>query len=187
MSDEAESRMTQHSGRHSADEWLLGIVRQLVLSIMDERDKRYEERFLSQQEAITKADLATEKRFASVNEFRAMITDRDAMYMPRSESASQFEAVQEKLESHSREDAIAHLNFGKRLDELSKRVDTAEGTVIGSKSTLSIVVGAAVLLVALITIGTFVFSNKPVAPPQVYYVPAAPGTLVPSIPQPTPR
>ena len=176
-----------HPGRHNAEEWVLGLVRQLVLSIMDERDKRYQERFEAQQEALGKVEEATEKRFESVNEFRAAMTDRDILYMPRSESLAQHVSTLERIENHSREDLVSHEAINKRLDNLSKRVDTFEGNVSGGRTTLLTIGGIATFLVASIVIGTFVFTGRPVPAPQVIYVPAAPGTLVPSTPQPAQR
>lgn len=87
-------------------------------AIAVEADKRYEQRFLAQQEAVqaalaaqekavnaallaadravAKAEAASEKRFESVNEFRAQLSDQAANLMPRGEAEARFQATSEK-------------------------------------------------------------------------------------------
>jgi hypothetical protein len=77
---------------------------------MDERDRRYDERFkatdertnlalISSEKAVGKAELATEKRFDAVNEFRGQLKDQAATLMPRAEVDTRFNALAEKIES----------------------------------------------------------------------------------------
>src|SRR6185437_12887450 len=72
--------------------------------IVDERDRRYEERFRAMDEktmlalaasekAVTKAEIAQEKRFDNTNEWRAAMQDRDRNQMPRSEIEQRFGAI----------------------------------------------------------------------------------------------
>ena len=81
--------------------------------IMDERDRRYEDRFKAMDEktslalnasekAVSKAEMATEKRFDSVNEFRAQLKDQAATLMPREETFTKFNAIEEKIEDLKR-------------------------------------------------------------------------------------
>lgn len=65
-----------------------------------EKEKRYEQRFTAQQEAILKADLATEKRFESVNEFRSTLKDQQLTFLPRAESEAKFEFVNKNVEKN---------------------------------------------------------------------------------------
>jgi hypothetical protein len=46
------------------------------------------------KEAVTKAEDATERRFASVNEFRSTLSDQAAQLMPRAEAQTRFETLQ---------------------------------------------------------------------------------------------
>ena len=73
-------------------------------------EKRFEERFEAQKEAVSnaliaadravgKAEVASEKRFDSVNEFRAALADQTARLMPRTESEARLSAMAEKLDS----------------------------------------------------------------------------------------
>jgi len=78
--------------------------------LIDERDVRYEQRFKAMDEktslaltasekAVAKAEIATEKRFDSVNEFRGQLKDQAATLVPRAEADSRFRGLEEKIES----------------------------------------------------------------------------------------
>lgn len=79
-----------------------------VSSRMDERDRRYEDRFTAMDEktslaltasekAVTKAETSTEKRFDAVNEFRGTLSDQATNLLPRAEAAAKFTALEEKV------------------------------------------------------------------------------------------
>ena len=72
--------------------------------IMDERDIRYEQHFkmmdektslalTSSEKAVTKAEVAQEKRFDNTNEWRAAMQDRDRNQMPRIEIENRFASM----------------------------------------------------------------------------------------------
>jgi hypothetical protein len=76
--------------------------------VMDERDKRYEERFTAMNEktqsaiaasekAVTKAEVSTEKRFDSVNEFRKTLADQATEFLTRREYSSTHQALVDKI------------------------------------------------------------------------------------------
>jgi hypothetical protein len=75
-----------------------------VREVADERDRRYEQRFVamdektglaltSSKEAVNKAEVAQEKRFDNTNEWRAAMQDRDRNQMPRVEIEQRFESL----------------------------------------------------------------------------------------------
>lgn len=90
-------------------------------SLLIEKDKRYEQKFndtkiavdaaliaadktvaaalAGQKEAVTKAEVAAEKRFESVNEFRNTLSDQQRNLMPRSEAEIQFKSLNEKVDN----------------------------------------------------------------------------------------
>lgn len=81
--------------------------------LVDERDHRYEDRFTamdektglaltSSEKAVSKAEVATEKRFDSVNEFRNTLKDQAATLVSRDEVEVRFKSVTEKLEAINR-------------------------------------------------------------------------------------
>lgn len=49
------------------------------------------------QKAIDKADASTDKKFESVNEFRAALSDAGRLTMPRSECEQMFKTLTEKI------------------------------------------------------------------------------------------
>ena len=76
--------------------------------VLDERDERYKQRALSQdnavksaldtsEKAIIKAESATERRFEGVNEFRQTLADQASRLMPRSEYTVQHQALEDKV------------------------------------------------------------------------------------------
>lgn len=76
----------------------------------DERNERYEQRFKAMDEktslaltasekAVAKAELAVEKRFDSVNEFRGTLSDQAATMMPRAEAQARLGAQDKDIEA----------------------------------------------------------------------------------------
>ncbi len=77
--------------------------------LFTETEKRNAQRFDAQQEAVrqallsaekavTKAEIASEKRFEGMNEFRQSLTDQTNTYMPRAEYTVQHKALSEKVD-----------------------------------------------------------------------------------------
>ncbi len=108
-----------------------------VKALLEEKDKRDEQRFQAQtgainaalqaaEKAVTKAENATEKRFDSVNEFRQTLTDQTKTFA--------------SLE---------------RVDALLQRLDRIEGRSSGLKDGWGWLVGFAGLVIAA---GAFFFN-----------------------------
>jgi hypothetical protein len=79
-----------------------------IMQFSAERDRRYEERFTamddktglaltSSKEAVGKAEVATEKRFDAMNEFRGALSDQATTLMPKGEALAKFESYDEKI------------------------------------------------------------------------------------------
>ena len=113
--------------------WSLHGLRRVLFSMLDERDKRYEQRFLDQTTAIHKQENAIEKRFESVNELRGALDDAAKLLMPRSESNARYDALVAKIEDHQRQDNQLHQDIQKRFESLSHRIDIREGAQEGGK------------------------------------------------------
>jgi hypothetical protein len=103
--------------------------------IVDERDRRYEDRFkatddrtglalTSSKEAVGKAELATEKRFDSVNEFRGQLKDQAATLLPRAEADAKFNSMT------------------KEIEELKKVINTSQGKSSGFMASWGVLVAA---------------------------------------------
>lgn len=105
-----------------------------IIALLDERDRRYTERFTAQQEALRTALDATERRFQGVNEFRATLSDQAATFATR----DQVDALREIVSA------------------LSARVDRAEGGRAGISTGWAVLIGVVsvgALIVGLLTRG----------------------------------
>jgi len=68
-------------------------------TLIDERDRLYRERVEYSEKSTLKSDLATDKRFESVNEFRATLSDQAQSFITRTEYAIQHKSAEEKIDS----------------------------------------------------------------------------------------
>ena len=114
-------------------------LRAEIIAVIDERDKRYAQRFDAQQEALSaalqgakeavanalsaakeaviKAETAVEKRFESVNEFRATLTDQAANFVSKDSADAKFKSIEDKVAANA--GAIAQLD--NRIVQLTSR------------------------------------------------------------------
>lgn len=69
-------------------------LEQHIKELMHEQDRRYEQRFAAAQEAVLKAEMASEKRFEGVNEFRAQLADQQRTFIPRIEAEQRIGALE---------------------------------------------------------------------------------------------
>jgi hypothetical protein len=110
--------------------------------LMDERDRRIEERFramdektglalTSSEKAVTKAEFATEKRFDAVNEFRGQLKDQASTLIPRAEAETRFAAID------------------KDVEDLKKIVTLSQGRGLGIGVSWAIVATVIVMLLGL--------------------------------------
>lgn len=142
-------------------------------TLLDERyatqTKALDAAFLAQQKAVqaalqaaetatAKADIANEKRFESVNEFRAQLADVIATLISRAESVAITGAISEKLDAETIRTAtrISELErtLTGRLDLLTSRMDTAQATLRGRQQGISVSTGT--LVGALTALGTVI-------------------------------
>ena len=102
-------------------------------SMREETDRRYQQRFTAQEqavaaaltsakEAVSKAEAASEKRFDSVNEFRATLADQSATLISRTEVDQRFKGIDEKV------------------DIIMGRMDRLEGRAGGQTSTWAYII-----------------------------------------------
>lgn len=78
-------------------------------SMRDELDRRYQQRFIAQEQAVQaaltsakdavhKAEMASEKRFEGVNEFRATLSDQASTFISRTEVDQRMKGIDEKVD-----------------------------------------------------------------------------------------
>ena len=136
----------------SVSAWTTDTVLAHLRELINERDRRYEQRFeaqrtavdaalAAQEKAVAKAETAAEKRFESVNEFRGQLADQAARLLPRAESDVAFAGVREKIDG-----------LAVRIDALATRIERGEGQRSGLKDGWGYLVGAAGFVATLIAI-----------------------------------
>lgn len=77
--------------------WTVDTIREHLNAVIREKDAQYQDRFDSMERAVAKAEVASEKRFDSVNEFRSTLADQQRTLMPRTETEVKFGSVYERL------------------------------------------------------------------------------------------
>jgi len=140
------------SGETEADvsAWTIDSAKAHLLALMAEKDKRDQQRFDAQSDAInaalqsaekavTKAEVAAERRFDSVNEFRDTLRDQATTFVNRAE--------------------LAALNA--RLSDLAARVDRNEGQSSGTNATVGyfIAAGGVIIAIAAIVVSVVIATN----------------------------
>lgn len=135
-------------------EWTVDTLKAHLERLLDEADKRNQQRFDAQKEAINtamtasekaigaamaaakeavlKAEAANERRFELLNEFRGALRDQTASFIPRAEANVRIETIEDKLAA------------------AEKRLDTQAGRSSGVGSTWAVIAAVAALLLAAI-------------------------------------
>jgi hypothetical protein len=104
------------------------------------------------EKATGKAELAAERRFESVNEFRRALTDQTATFLPRVEYDTAHAALSERITANS--DRVGALEL-----RLTSRLDRGEGADAGSAGSrteqrlnLGVLIGFAGVLIAAVSL-----------------------------------
>lgn len=94
----------------------------------DAQRVQLDDRFAYTEAAVAKAEAANEKRFHSVNEFRAQLSDQAAQFLPREVAETQFANLLRRIESNAKViaeasvDAVTREAFESRTEDLQKQV-----------------------------------------------------------------
>lgn len=97
----------------------------------------------SAKEAVVKAEIATEKRFESVNEFRGQLNDQAATLMSRREYLGTHEAMLEKIDIIN-----GRLN---RMEGTTKGSEITMGRIYGAIAALGIILGIIITIAGLVS------------------------------------
>lgn len=116
----------RYEQRFIAQEQALAAAFQAADRALQEADRRYEQRFQAQGEAIGKSEAANEKRFEGVNEFRDQLRDQASMFMPRAESEARTTDISTKIDTLERRQSE---NFGLIQSRLDIMVGQQHGAV----------------------------------------------------------
>ena len=121
-------------------DWTLATLFDYFSSLQVERDKRFDERFASQNQAILKAEESTEKRLAGLNEIRKAMADQQSTYITRVEANAKLQSLSDKL------------------DLLTTRLDKSEGKGAGLQAGWGYILGAIGGVIGLSGIFAFLVS-----------------------------
>jgi vacuolar-type H+-ATPase subunit H len=72
-------------------------VKEYIERRFNDQQRAIEAALSAAEKAVTKAEVATEKRFDSVNEFRKTLSDQAANFLQRGEYYAQHKALEEKV------------------------------------------------------------------------------------------
>jgi len=107
------------------------------------------------EKAITKAEVASEKRFEGQNEFRAQLSDQAATFARRSEVSQSVAALAEKAEIAVAANAAAIAALDRRTTDsfasIGSRLDLIKGSSQGMTALWGILVGAVFLVIAVVS------------------------------------
>lgn len=106
--------------------WPPDLLYEHLMKVMDERHAQYAERFRASQEAIEKANLATQIRFESVNEWRVLVQGIIDTLAKSEEMRAQYRQLNDKIEQnkenlHSRSAAIEHM-LNQQIDSIDQQI-----------------------------------------------------------------
>jgi len=108
-------------------------LREYVDIRFDAQEKAVTAALAAADRAVGKAELASEKRFDSVNEFRAALSDSSRLQMPRAEAEQSMKSVEEKITA------------------LTKRVDSRDERGVGANQSW-VMVGLVISVLANIAL-----------------------------------
>jgi len=125
--------------------WTSDLLKIHLQTQIDELKARMDERasaqtqaiqaaLLSAEKAVSKAEAATEKRFDSVNEFRAQLADQAGQFMPR-----------EVAEAQSME-------FRNQISTLTSRLDAITAVQVAAQRSLAVWLTVAALVISAVVV-----------------------------------
>lgn len=118
--------------------WTVDTLKEFIEQRITDQDKAVQAALIAAKEAVIKAETATEKRFESVNEFRAQLADQSNTLMPRQEYTVQHKALEDKL---------SDLNTRVNVAEAAKKgSEVTIGKIYAAIGVVGVVLGTVVLL-----------------------------------------
>jgi hypothetical protein len=131
----------QIADQREADQRQLDDLRRMLDERYATQTKALDKAFTAAEQAVTvalanaekatiKAEAASERRFASVNEFRQTLTDQAATFMPRGEYEAAHKAVTDQITAGYERLAALELR-------LTSRLERGDGTDLGAANSRS--------------------------------------------------
>lgn len=120
----ADAALSQHIGEQ---------IRQ-VRQVIELNGKAVDAAFAASEKAILKAETAAERRFESVNEFRAQLADQTQTFMPREVAEAKIDEV------------------GKKVDDLTSRVNVTQGKAAGVSASVGLMIAVAAIVISVVVV-----------------------------------
>jgi Mg2+ and Co2+ transporter CorA len=118
--------------------------------LLEEMDRRYQQRFEAQQLAIDKAERTINDRLQGMNEFRATLDDQNKTFATRDELGLGLTNIADKI-------STLDTRLNTEVRRIDNRLDTTSGTVSGADkyraallAGLAAALGVAALIVNLV-------------------------------------
>lgn len=109
--------------------WNVDSLGTYLLTLIEGNDKRYEQKFEAQEQAIKVASSVSDKRLDGLNEIRKMAQDQQeahakyiGLYIPRLEAIAEINSLKEKLEASN-----------KKIETVNSRLDMGLGSSVGAE------------------------------------------------------
>jgi len=78
-------------------QWTLLSLKEYLEKLLEEHFAKIDQQFLAMDRAVSKAEISTERRFESVNEFRAQLGDQARTFIPRKEVEVILNSLETKI------------------------------------------------------------------------------------------
>lgn len=128
-------------------------VQDAAIARAESQEKAVTAAMAAAQAAVSKAEIATEKRFESVNEFRQSLADQSRIQMPRAE----FEALHKAAETRNEQ---AHLAVTERVNSIATRLNAIDAQGTGKAIGWTTVVSIIALISAVVSVLLIAFQFK---------------------------
>lgn len=126
-----------------------GLKETLIAQIVSQKEA-INAALVSADKAVLKAESASEKRFESVNEFRATLSDQQRDMATKSEVDLRFRAVEDRLTESMKTRQAQSDALSARIYELSENMREAKGKSSGMSGLWGLIVGGVVAGAAVI-------------------------------------
>jgi hypothetical protein len=114
-----------------------------VLSALTAQEKSTSNALVSADRAVTKVETANEKRFESVNEFRAQLADQAAGFLPRNEASIRFDSVNDKIDTLTKTFEDKHEQSRAEIQAIRTEQTLGTGKGVGMNQMWGYIVAAA--------------------------------------------
>lgn len=131
---------------------IAGLKETLIAQIISQKEA-INAALVSADKAVLKAEMASEKRFESVNEFRATLSDQQRDMATKSEVDLRFRAVEDRLTESMKARQVQIDGVNVRINELYESMREQKGKSAGASWLWGLIVGGLGLLFGL---GSFV-------------------------------